>query len=359
MASIIKIGQRWRALVRRKGFPSYCKTFAAKADAEAWARQIEGDIDRGQAPRAAAVVGRVVTVADLIDAYRRMRAASRPVADTSSEHYVLRTLARDLGAHDATRMTPDDLVGYARARAEDGAGPYTVNMELSKLGTVMRYAALALKVKVPDVVAEARPLLAHLALVGGGGKRERRPTEDELHHLLQRLVSDFGAVYADAVRFAVLTAMRRGEIVKLVHDDVDRAKKLILVRDRKDPRAKKGNDQWVPLLGDALGIIDRQPRADGDGRIFPVHPQTLSKYFKAACDALGIVDLHFHDLRHEGTSRLFEQGFAVQEVALVTGHKSWTHLKRYTNLRPESLHTRTPVQPKKAARKTAKGATGG
>ncbi len=344
MASIIKIGQRWRALVRRKGFPSYCKTFPAKADAEAWARQIEGDIDRGQAPRPAAVAGRTLTVADLIDAYRKMRDASRPVADTSSEHYVLRTLKSALGEHDAARLTPDDLVGYARARAEDGAGPYTVNMELSKLGTAMRYAALALKVKVPDVVAEARPLLAHLHLVGGGGKRERRPTEDELHHLLQRLASDFGVVYADAARFAVLTAMRRGEIVKLLHDDVDRVKRLILVRDRKDPRVKRGNDQWVPLLGDALAIIDRQPRIDGDGRIFPVHPQTLSKYFKAACDALGIVDLHFHDLRHEGTSRLFEQGFAVQEVALVTGHKSWVHLKRYTNLRPESLHARAPAK---------------
>jgi len=128
--------------------------------------------------------------------------------------------------------------------------------------------------------------------------------------------------------------------VALLHADVDRVKKLVLVRDRKDPRAKKGNDQWIPLLGDALAIIDRQPRTEGEGRIFPVHPQTLSKYFKAACDALGIVDLHFHDLRHEGTGRLFEDGFAVQEVALVTGHKSWAHLKRYTNLRPESLHQR-------------------
>lgn len=356
MASFTKIGQRWRALVRRKGFPSYCKTFAAKAEAEAWARQIEGDIDRGQAPRAAAVVGRVLTVADLIAAYRRLRDGSRPVLDTSSEHYVLRTLVRDLGALDATRLTPDDLVGYARARAEDGAGPYTVNMELSKLGTAMRYAALALKVKVPDVVAEARPLLAHLALVGGGGKRERRPTEDELHHLLARLESDFGAVYADAARFAVATAMRRGEVAAALHDDVDRVKRLLLVRNRKDPRAKAGNDQWVPLLGDALAIIDRQPRAEGDGRIFPVHPQTLSKYFKQACDALGIVDLHFHDLRHEGTSRLFEQGFAVQEVALVTGHKSWTHLKRYTNLRPESLHARTPAKDASGKRKAGKGA---
>jgi site-specific recombinase XerD len=53
---------------------------------------------------------------------------------------------------------------------------------------------------------------------------------------------------------------------------------------------------------------------------------------------LGIIDLHFHDLRHEGTSKLFEEGYQIQQVALVTGHKDWRHLRRYTNLKPEDLH---------------------
>lgn len=73
-------------------------------------------------------------------------------------------------------------------------------------------------------------------------------------------------------------------------------------------------------------MVLRQPK--GDERIFPVHEQTLSKYFKEACDALGIPDLHFHDLRHEGTSRLFEQGYEIQQVSLVNGHKDWRHLRR-------------------------------
>ena len=51
-----------------------------------------------------------------------------------------------------------------------------------------------------------------------------------------------------------------------------------------------------------------------------------------------IIDLHFHDLRHEGTSRLFEAGFSIQHVALATGHKYWKMLRRYTHLKPESLH---------------------
>ena len=51
----------------------------------------------------------------------------------------------------------------------------------------------------------------------------------------------------------------------------------------------------------------------------------------------GITDLRFHDLRHDGISRLFENGWAIQEVALVSGHHSWSSLKRYTNLKEETI----------------------
>lgn len=81
-------------------------------------------------------------------------------------------------------LTEHDLVSYCQMRKDEGAGPYTCNMEVSKLGTAMRYAGVALKVAIPDVVTSARPLPKHLALIGGGGKRERRPTEDELTQVI-------------------------------------------------------------------------------------------------------------------------------------------------------------------------------
>lgn len=343
MASVLKVGRGWRALVRRKGHPPYCETFRVKAQAEAWARQIEADIDRGKAPSAAAVMGRAVLVSDLIAAYRSLRDRSRPISDSSNEHYMLRRLAAGLGKFDIAALTPQALVGYCQARAEDdGAGPYTCNMDISKLGTVIKYACLALKVPAPDVVASARPLLAHLGLIGGGGKRERRPSLDELEAVTAWLAEHKGAIFADIVAFAVATAMRRGEIERLAWADLDRDKKLILVRDRKDPRHKAGNDQWVPLLPSAWAVVQRQVQADGEARIFPIGASTVSKYFTAACAALGIADLHFHDLRHEGTSRLFEDGYAIQQVALVTGHRDWRHLRRYTQLRPEDLHRPGP-----------------
>lgn len=330
MGSIINRDGKWRAQVRRKGHAAKCRTFRTKAQAEAWVRQVETDIDAGGARADVPTL----TVAELIAAYRKLRESARPISDSSNEHYTLKALDRALGDKRAARMTPDDLVSFATLRREEGAGPYTINMDLSKLGTVYRYGAAALKVALPDVVGAARPTLTYLRLIGGGGKRERRPTEDELLRIIEHMRTGYGERYADAVAFAAIAAMRRGEVCAIRWADIEEKAKVIGL-DRKHPQKGKVWER-VPLLGEAWNIVSRQPR--DDERIFPLTPGTLSKYFTWSCRALGIPDLHFHDLRHEGTSRLFEEGYAIQQVALVTGHKDWRHLKRYTNLKPEDLH---------------------
>jgi integrase len=68
-------------------------------------------------------------------------------------------------------------------------------------------------------------------------------------------------------------------------------------------------------------------------RIFPYSTDAISAAFTRACKILGIEDLRFHDLRHEGISRLFEMGRTIPQVAAVSGHRSWTSLKRYTHIR--------------------------
>lgn len=334
MASVSKINGKWRALVRRTGHKSQCKTFDTKAKADTWARQREADLDAGLGSSSPAST---VTVEQVIKAYRDMRDASRPIADTSNEHYQLKILMKLLGHHKVAAMVPQHLVDFAVARKGDGAGPYTINMDVSKLGTVMRYGGAAMGVVFPDIVGTARPLLTHLRLIGGGGTRERRPTEDELRRVLHRLIEHRGLVYAEAVAFSAVSAMRRGEVCALNHADINEQTKIVEVL-RKHPRKGKVLER-VPLLGEAWDIVQRQPMSE-DGRVFPIHPGTLSKYFTEACRYLTIPDLHLHDMRHEGTSRLFEEGYLIQEAALVTGHKDWRNLKRYTNLRPEDLTRR-------------------
>ena len=56
-----------------------------------------------------------------------------------------------------------------------------------------------------------------------------------------------------------------------------------------------------------------------------------------ACAAEGLEGLRFHDLRHEATSRLFEKGLSIMEVASITGHKSLAMLNRYTHLQAGTL----------------------
>jgi integrase len=281
-----------------------------------------------------------LTVAQVLEAYAELREKTRPILDTSNEHYMLKALKAGLGEFVAASLTVDQLVSYAKSRREDGAGPYTVNMDLSKLGTAMRYGAAALRVQLPDVVAAARPTLNYLRLIGGGGKRERRPTEDELNAVLAYFTEHFGPRFRDAVEFSALTAMRRGEVTELKWADITDDTRMASVL-RKHPRKGKVLER-VPILEPAWEVLQRQPR-DGDF-VFPFGGSTLSKYFTRACRDLSIPDLHLHDLRHEGTSALFEQGYEIQQVALVTGHKDWRNLKRYANLRPEDVHNVKPAR---------------
>jgi integrase len=333
MASIKKIGDSWRALIRRKGHKPICITKPTKDQAEREARRIEAEIDAGKRPT---ITSSKITVAQLIGKYRQLCAVAKPISDSSNQHYMLNHLEEDLGKLGVATLTEEDLIGWATMRKDQGAGPYTINMELSQLGTVIKYGGAGLG--LPDVVGTARPLLHHLRLIGGGGKRQRRPTRDEL----ERLLAASPQWMVEVIEFAIATAMRRGEICKIRWGDVDEQRRVVRVRDRKDPRRKQGNDQDVPLLSRAWDVLQQRRLAGvavGE-RIFPYHETTVTKTFTQLCRELSIPDLHFHDLRHEGTSQLFEMGYEIQEVALVTGHKSWANLRIYTNLKPDDLHER-------------------
>ncbi len=142
----------------------------------------------------------------------------------------------------------------------------------------------------------------------------------------------------DIIDFAIASTRRLGEIFRLRWDDIDRHAMTIIVRNMKSPKGSKGNHVTVKLTREALAIIERQPKT-GDC-IFPYNPVSAQGNFTRACQRLGIDDLHFHDLRHEGVSRLFEAGYQIHEVAQFSGHLDWATLRRYTNLRPANLMLR-------------------
>ena len=98
----------------------------------------------------------------------------------------------------------------------------------------------------------------------------------------------------------------------------------------KHPGDKMGNDTWVELPDPACAMIEAMAKVSD--RIFPFTADALSAAFTRACKALAIDNLHFHDLRHEGASRLFEMGRTIPQAASVTGHRSWSSLQRYAHL---------------------------
>lgn len=332
MATFRRRGKRWQAQVRRLGtFES--TTFDTKAAAEKWARRIEGEIDQGSALGRERVTG---TVADLLTAYEAEARKVRPLG--RSKLGVLKQLHEGLGSLPLRSLTGDAILAHCRRRREGGAGPVTVGLDLSLLGTVLRSAhALTGRRLSDEAVRQARAALRPAGMIGKSRERSRIATQEEVDRLCAHWEGNSRQLLplAEFVRFAVITGMRREEIARLRWEDLDETSKLIVIRDRKDPRRKVGNDQAVPLLFGALVIIRRQPR-DGEF-IFPVRAESVSTLFPRACQAVGIVGLRFHDLRHTAVTRMFQRGMSLEEVALVSGHRTWQQLRRYTHLRPVDL----------------------
>jgi integrase len=114
----------------------------------------------------------------------------------------------------------------------------------------------------------------------------------------------------------------------------------VVIRDRKDPRHKAGNDQTVPLLPAAWAITLVLMADRTEGSLFGVRAASASTAFTRGCADLNppIPDLHFHDLRHRATAEFFRMGLDIPRVALLTGHKTWAMLRRYTAIAPADVH---------------------
>jgi integrase len=139
------------------------------------------------------------------------------------------------------------------------------------------------------------------------------------------------------VKWQIASCRRIGESCRILWEDVDYDKKMYMVRDVKDPKVKKGNHMWFPALGDAWGILTAQEMVDE--RVFPYRSQSVSASFTVAKVEMKIDNLHLHDMRREGATRLLEMGYTSSEVRLVTGHKTTNILDRvYLAPDPALLH---------------------
>jgi integrase len=334
MASIIQVGGKWRAQVRRKGYPPRTQTFGTKVLAEKWARQVESEIDTG---RAGQLAPDHVTVGALITRYTEEIGAVKPFG--RNKDAVLKMLKAELGKVPVRELTPERIVRYiTEDRKVSGV---TASIDLTYLKGVLRIARALWKVGVPPgVVDDAREILKYMGLTSRSNERDRRPSAAELAALKKWFAVRSETLTPDHIEFILDSCFRPpSELTRLRWADLNHEDRTILIRDRKDPRKKLGNNQIVPLLGRCYEIIMRQPHEGGQELIFPVNGSSWSTLFPRACAELGIEDLQLYDLRHEAISRLVEsRKYSIHEMMLVTGHKDPKQLSRYTQLKARDLH---------------------
>ncbi len=303
------------------------QTFDRKQAANAWMVKREaglkspGGLERKDDPLLATVIDRYIAE------------SKNPILGSKAQ--VLKTVkTSDLGDTKCSDITSQTLVSFARALNEN-VEPQTCSNYFSHLSNIFTVAGPAWGYPLSrQEFDKAVTVMKKLGLIGKAVERSRRPTLEEL----DRLMEHFGRIQdhrpssipmQKIVAFAIFSTRRQEEITLLQRDDLDGDR--ILVRDMKHPGDKKGNHVYCELPPEAIAIIKTMPRAEP--QIFPYTTDAISAAFTRACRFLGIEDLRFHDLRHEGISRLFEMGKTIPQVAAVSGHRSWNSLKRYTHIR--------------------------
>lgn len=324
MATIVKRGDSWRAQIRKAGTKTLSKTFSKKVLAEKWVRDTELAIETGafqkEDPDFGVLVQRYIDEILPVKPMQRTHVAS------------MRTLRRRVAGVRVSELNPAWMLKFAQ---DMDCAPSTRNQYFIFLGLVLRTADTFWDVR-PDWEGwkRGRTALAEYNMIGRSGQRDRRVTDADVVEILDNMRS--GLPMDDLIAFAIASCMRLSEITRAQWADVDHTKRTLIIRDRKHPNKKAGNHQTIPLLGDAYPIAKRQIKQGG--LIFPFDGNSISAAFHRATVKAQIPDMRWHDLRHEGISRLFEQGYHIEQVALVSGHASWNMLKRYTHLAPESLH---------------------
>ncbi len=331
---------RYTAIVRiRRGttvLHQESRTFTHRTAALSWARHREVALEepaaltrhRHGAPTLADLIHWYIETFETISRWQRSKQTHLEFLERHS-----------LGKLAALTLTAADLIRHVQLRRADGAGPATVLNDLIWIGVVLRAARSVKELPVrPEIVHQARTACRELRLVGKPRKRTRRPTAEELKRLREHFKSRDRRARIPMhaiIDFAIASARRESEICRLEWRDNDNTARTGMVRDAKHPTARDGNHRRFKYTPEAWALVTAQPQTSE--YIFPYDPKSIGTAFTRACKLLGIQDLRFHDLRHEATSRLFERGYQIHEVAQFTLHDSWNELKRYTNLKPENL----------------------
>ena len=347
---------RYRAEIRinRKDLPIYkeSKTFGSKKVAAIWLAKREAEIEENPE----ILFGQE----DVID-LTLSNAISKYLAEVGAEYgrtktYSLKLIQKfPIARHVITKIKSTHIAEHVALRKngiEDlGLVPIassTLQHELLHIRGVLSHAAVMWDIDIDLTFDKATAQLRKTRQISSSQKRDRLPTNEELVALTQYFVNKWrNPAYSYPMHliiwFAIYSCRREAEITRMKLSDFDTHNNSWKIRDLKNPTGSKGNHKEFNVLPQCKKIIEllseqevrarMLKRGYGDEYLIPLSPKTIGGEFRKACKLLGIDDLRFHDLRHDGCTRLAEQGFTIPQIQQVSLHDSWGSLERYVSVK--------------------------
>ncbi len=233
MATITKTpSNTWKALIRKRGWPTAIKTFRTKRDAQDWARRSEDEMVRGVYIDRADASQLLLKTA--MDRYLSEVSSTKKPSTHAAEQHKAKALKAELGGYSLAALNPNLIAGYRDQRLAAGKSANTVRLELSLLSHLFTIA-----IKEWRLGLVYNPV-SNIRKPPPGQGRNRRLNDNEESVLLKACDEYSNPMLSWIVRTALFTSMRAGEITSLHRNQVDLEHRVVRLTDTKNGSARTG-----------------------------------------------------------------------------------------------------------------------
>lgn len=280
-----------------------------------------------------------ITLAKLVERYKDEVLPGKKATTISVETAILTAFLRHpICKKRLSDLTTADFASYRDQRLKDITSA-SLKRQLTPIRSAFRVA-----IKEWGLPLRTNPL-SGLTLKAHDNRRERRLEDGELERLMKALDGSRNPFLSPIIRLALATGMRRGELLSLRERDIDLKRHSLFVREAKNgyPRTIPLTSEAVAAVKEAFSRLDHGEIRPKNACLFPIAAANLRELWNATAKRAELDDFHFHDLRHEAISRLFELGLTVPEVASVSGHRTVSMLMRYAHASGASVRAKMQI----------------
>jgi integrase len=262
-----------------------------------------------------------VTVSDLLDSYETdlERRCRKSIGSVRSH---MKPLRRVLGDYTANEVSVITIEWFQRKRIKARRSTGTIDKETEILRAAYR-------------LGQKRKLIKQVPYFPFFRADNRRTGFFETDQV-ERLLRELPAPIADATEFAYLSGWRKGEILPLRWEAVDRAAREIRLE-----TSKSGDPRTLPLEGALWLLIEKRwrERQYQKGTLTELSPlvfhdggkpiSDFRKSWAAACKRAGVAGRIFHDLRRSAVRNMIRAGVPQSVAMAISGHRTISVFLRY------------------------------